>query len=339
MASIYLSRSLWAYKFRKLNYLLSACIAYARLYIRIRMQRLQQPVIGLLLVEHLGDIVAAEPIIGELRLKNPKAKIVWIVRDAFQSLLQNHPDIDEVIVEQSILCSIMLTNNSPFTQLHNLHLSGLRFDPYFKRELFNEKAEQMGLNLHTYYHRGNLLKGVYDLCEIPYSESKQPHLYLESDELIQLPESYWVIHRKSNGADREWTDPNWEALILKLLEYYDIHVVEIGVSDGLAIQHDRFISCVGKTSLVSMAKIIQGAAFFMGIDSGPTHIANAFEIPGLILLGNYKDFKNHMPYSGAYENGRAKIFHYPNGLSTDIPLETVWQLLTQLKPIPETQLA
>jgi len=46
-----------------------------------------------------------------------------------------------------------------------------------------------------------------------------------------------------------------------------------------------------------------------------------------------------MPYSGAYENGRAKIYHYPDGLSTEIPLETVWDLLSQLKPISETQLA
>ena len=61
-------------------------MAYARLYIRIRMQRFQQPVIGILLAEHLGDIVAAEPIIGELRQKHPQAKIVWIVKASFRSL-------------------------------------------------------------------------------------------------------------------------------------------------------------------------------------------------------------------------------------------------------------
>ncbi len=339
MASIYFSRSLWAYKFRKLSYWFSACVSYVQLYLRIRMQRFQQPVIGILLAEHLGDIVAAEPIIGELRLKHPRAKVVWIVKASFRSLLENHPQIDEVIEEHSVLNSIWLTQRHPFTHFYNLHLSNLRFDPYFKRGLMNQKADQLGLTMHTYYHRGNLLKGVFDLCDIPYLESKQPHLYLRNEDSLKLPPNYWVIHRKSNGADREWVDGNWQALIEKILDRYDATIIEIGVSDGLAIQHPKFLSFVGKTSLTNMAKIIQGADFFIGIDSGPTHIANAFEIPGLILLGNYKDFKNHMPYSGAYENGRAKIYHYPDGLSTEIPLETVWELLSQLKPIPETQLA
>ena len=137
--------------------------------------------------------------------------------------------------------------------------------------------------------------------------------------------------------DRETEKPYVEVSVGE--QKFERRDVEIGISDGLAIDHPKFISYVGKTSLASMAKIIQGAKFFIGIDSGPTHIANAFEIPGLILLGDYKDFKNHMPYSGAYETGCAKIYHYPDGLSTEIPFETVWQMLTQLKPIPSTQLA
>jgi heptosyltransferase-3 len=88
-----------------------------------------------------------------------------------------------------------------------------------------------------------------------------------------------------------------------------------------------------------MANIISGALFFIGIDSGPAHIANAFEIPGLILLGEFKNFKNHMPYSGAYEHGRASIYHYPNGSSAEIPLDIVWQQLINTIPIPSTQLA
>ncbi len=339
MASIYVSRSLWAYKFRKLSYWLSACMAFARLYFRFRMQRWQQPVIGILLTEHLGDIVAAEPIIHELKQKHPRAKIVWIVRASFQCLLENHPLLDEVITEPSILVSIWLSKRSPFTHFYNLHLSQLRFDPYFHTELHNAKADQIGLTIATYYHRGNLLKGIYDLCNIPYQESKQPHLHLGQESKIQLPDKYWVIHRKSNGEDREWKDAHWKTLVQRIMEHYDMTIVEIGVSDGMQMSNPRFISYVGKTSLSSMAHIIAGAEFFLGIDSGPTHIANAFEIPGLILLGNYKDFKNYMPYSGAYENGLAKIYHHPDGLSTEIPLETVWNMLTELKPIPEQQLA
>lgn len=339
MASIYVSRSLWEYKFRKLSYWFSACISYIQLYIGIRLERIFHPVVGILLAEHLGDIVAAEPIIDELRLKHPKARIVWIVRDIYKDLLAHHPHIDQVIVENSVLCSMWLTTNHPFNDFYNLHMNELRFDPYFKRALFNAQAETVGLNKGNYYSRGNLLKGFYELCGLTYKQSKQPHLYLGEVATMHLPSNYWVIHRKSNGIDREWKDESWIRLIEKAIETYDVHVIEVGVSEGLKITHANFISLVGKTSISVMAKVIAGADFFLGIDSGPAHIANAFEITGLLLLGEYKNFKNHMPYSGAYEQGRATIYHYPNGSSAEIPEDLVWQQLSKIKPIPEKQLA
>jgi heptosyltransferase-3 len=339
MASIYLSKSLWEYKFRKLSYWFSACISYAQLHLSVRLARISQPVVGILLAEHLGDIVAAEPIIAALRIKHPKARIVWIAKGLYQGLLEKHPHIDQVIIENSILASSWICQHSPFTHFYNLHMNELRFDPYFKFSLFNKQAEKIGLTKHNYYERGNLLKGIFDLCDIPYRESLQPKLYLGKEKSWDLPAKYWVIHRKSNGADREWQDKHWIALIDQVIATYDISIVEVGASDGLAIKHPKFISMVGKTSVVEMANIISEAQFFIGIDSGPAHIANAYEIPGLLLLGTYKNFKNHMPFSGSYEQGRAMIYHNPAGSSAGIPFETVWQQLSNLKPIPATQLA
>ena len=339
MASIYVSRSLWEYKFRKLSYWFSACISFAQLYVSIRLARMAKPVIGILLAEHLGDIVAAEPIIDALRTKHPNARIVWIVKDLYKGLLENHPHIDQVVTENSVLASTWLNTFSPFSHFYNLHMNELRVDPFFKRVLYNAKAEKIDLTKHNYYQRGNLLKGFYDLCDIPYEDSKQPKLYLANPKNFDLPSKYWVIHRKSNGTDREWQDVHWIELLNQALESYDTTIVEVGASDGLSINHPKFISMVGKTSVVEMANIISGAQFFMGIDSGPAHIANAFEIPGLILLGEYKNFKNHMPYSGSYELGRAMIYHNPDGSSAEIPMETVWHQLSNIKPIPATQLA
>ena len=339
MASIYLSKSLWEYKFRKLSYWLSACISYAQLHLSVRLARISQPVVGILLAEHLGDIVAAEPIIAALRIKHPKARIVWIAKGLYQGLLEKHPHIDQVIIENSILASSWICQHSPFTHFYNLHMNELRLDPYFKFSLFNKQAEKIGLTKHNYYERGNLLKGIFDLCDIPYRESLQPKLYLGKEKSWDLPAKYWVIHRKSNGSDREWQDKHWIALIDQVIATYDISIVEVGASDGLAIKHPKFISMVGKTSVVEMANIISEAQFFIGIDSGPAHIANAYEIPGLLLLGTYKNFKNHMPFSGSYEQGRAMIYHNPAGSSAGIPFETVWQQLSNLKPIPATQLA
>jgi heptosyltransferase-3 len=42
---------------------------------------------------------------------------------------------------------------------------------------------------------------------------------------------------------------------------------------------------------------------FIGIDSGPGHLANAVGARGVILLYDYKGFGDYMPYSGRYQNG------------------------------------
>jgi heptosyltransferase-3 len=64
-----------------------------------------------------------------------------------------------------------------------------------------------------------------------------------------------------------------------------------------------------------MAEVIRRAALFVGIDSGPAHVANAVGTPGVILLGAYRDFGRYMPYSGAYQTGaNATLVHEPSAL-------------------------
>jgi heptosyltransferase-3 len=88
---------------------------------------------------------------------------------------------------------------------------------------------------------------------------------------------------------------------------------------------------VGKTSLSDMMKIIKGSSFFIGLDSGPTHIANACMIPGLILNGEFLNFKTYMSYSGMYKNSQnVKVLFNESGKAKDLTLDKVWTELCQL---------
>ncbi|WP_373506447.1 glycosyltransferase family 9 protein [Thiocapsa sp.] len=46
----------------------------------------------------IGDIVFASPLIAVLRRAYPQAHIAWLVQPEYRSLLDRHPDLDEVIV-------------------------------------------------------------------------------------------------------------------------------------------------------------------------------------------------------------------------------------------------
>jgi len=46
----------------------------------------------------IGDIVFASPLVTALRRAYPQAHIAWLVQSEYRSLLEHHPDLDEVIV-------------------------------------------------------------------------------------------------------------------------------------------------------------------------------------------------------------------------------------------------
>lgn len=55
--------------------------------------------------------------------------------------------------------------------------------------------------------------------------------------------------------------------------------------------------------MLETAEVIGQAGLFVGIDSGPAHMANAMGTDGVILLGQLFDFTDYLPYSGRYKQG------------------------------------
>ncbi len=333
MPSIYLSTALWQYKFRKLGYLFAGLKAYIQLCTWVMFQRIlhpSRPILGILLAQHLGDIVASEPIIPALLKKYPQAKLVWIIQKHFRPLLEQHPDIFRLVSEENMLSSYFLTKWNPFHHFFNLHLNELRKDPFFHIPLENDTATKLGINIHNYYSKHNLLENFSQLAGLGLIKG-QPTIYLPNKKFnLPFEGKYWLIHRISNDPCREWTDQNWLKLIQAAIQEWDVNIVEIGTSQGLDFEHPKFLSLVGKTSVEDSLFLIKSASFFIGIDSGPTHCANAFQIPALVMLGEFADFKKYMSYSGAYQqNTLANLVYNEQGPAKQLSFEEVWNRLQQ----------
>lgn len=332
MPSIYLKKSLWSYKFRKLTYLIRAIGAYGFLNTTLFLKRILHPnktFIGILLAEHLGDIVSSEPIIDALHKKFKNAEIYWIVKPVFAPIISKHPGLSKVILETNILFSILVSRKNAFTEFYNLHLNDLRKDPFFGTKLVNSYAEEIGLSVDNYYKSSNLLGNFSRLCHLNLDHNA-PSIFIEEAK-IKLPfeGNYWVLHRKSTDINREWQDENWVQLLDLLTMEHGINVVEIGTNDPLDYSNKNFLNLVGKTSIEETCMLIKSACFFLGIDSGPTHIANAFKIPALILCGHFANFKKYMSYSGAYQEkgGIANIYFNASGSARELPFLEVWEEL------------
>jgi heptosyltransferase-3 len=282
----------------------------------------------------LGDMVASEPILPRLNRKFKHTHITWITSKVYFPVFENHPLLDLLVDQKCSLLSYLLQKSNPFHQYFNLHLTGFRIDEMTGISILNAKADQLGIDLSNYYQKYNLLEIALKLCDLEI-EDAQPQIYLVDIPFsIPFEKPYWVIHAKSNAGFRDWRDDHWRNLLLKIIGTWNIKIIEIGHINSLNFQHDNFISLVGKTSLPETMKIMKGASFFIGLDSGPTHIANAFMLPGLVLNGEFLNFKTYVSYSGMYKNSpKVKVLFNEVGKAKDLPFEAVWKELCQLMSV------
>ena len=114
-------------------------------------------------------------------------------------------------------------------------------------------------------------------------------------EKYNLPEQYLIIspsnsHQKRNLLNyRAWVNDSWKELISKLQK--DIQVVIVGNKgeeeffDKLTPYSDNVIDLVGKTSLVDLISVIDGANGLVATDTGTAHMASSVSTPVFALIG------------------------------------------------------
>ena len=114
---------------------------------------------------------------------------------------------------------------------------------------------------------------------------------------------FYNVHNESGSNQRNWSIEKWNKLVNHIINHYKIFVVEIGLRSELNIIDDKmYLNLSNKLSILSSAEIIKRSSIFIGLDSGPSHIANAVGTKGIILMGDYCDFINYQPFSGGYNN-------------------------------------
>lgn len=282
------------------------------------------------LVEHIGDIIACEPIARYFKEQDKDVKIIWIVNNKYRELLEYNPNVDKYItvdcLSEWIYLKYFLQNLSKVT-LTDLHMPDRLCSKFYLR-LSNPNGKNITIN--NYYEHGALLNVISLIAGLPCLDLA-PRMYLpvvRSCKLENLPKHYIVIQTTSNEKCRNWQIDKW----CELVRYYkECIFIEVGLSatiSGIDNCDSRFC---GKTTLLEVAQIIQGADLFIGVDSAFAHFANALSVPGVVLLGKYKNFDKYMPYTGNYANGiNAEIIHY-HEIVAKLPVTMVCEAVDRIR--------
>lgn len=299
----------------------SAKLGALRLGLRLAALRvlawlLRRELIVVALLEHFGDIVACEPVVGHLRRQHRRPWLVWICRPGYAELVRHHPGIDFVATVPCLTSWIIARRYRLAHQQVDLHVNG-RSCPVCLRALENDAAP--GITLANYYSFGSLQRAFTLAAGLP-ALDEAPSLHFPADIDLRLaalavPRDCIVFHGKSNEAARDWPLDRWLPLLRQISARHRIPIIEVGLASVLPPGESGVINLCGRLSLLETARVIQRARLFVGIDSGPAQLANAARCESVILLGNYRGFGAYMPYSGFFPSGGATILRTAGDLA------------------------
>jgi ADP-heptose:LPS heptosyltransferase len=280
----------------------------------------------ILLFEHIGDIIASEPVIGHLKKLNDGKKIIWAMNRLYYETLIAHPDLDYIIVVDDIQDIIDLISLIKYKRnIINLHFDNkisVKNDKAILHNPINTKFNKL-----NYFYYGCLLETFSQIAGLP-KLSDQPtfHILPSVSPPSYLPKKYFAVHCKSNDYKKNWCKSSWTKLSSHIIEA-GWNVVEFGFEPIAQPFHEfshGYFDLTHIRHIQVIASILQQSSFFIGIDSGFAHIANALKIDGLVLLGRYAQFIRYNPYSGLYSD-KKYIIHatYPR-VAKSITFERVW---------------
>ena len=275
--------------------------------------------IALIKPSALGDIAHALPVATMLRQRFPHAELSWIVNTSYASLLENHPDLDEVIRYDRGLIKKRL-------------FDGINYHARFFRQLRSRRFD-MVIDLQGLLRSALLVKATGARWKIGLSSAREGARWFYN---IILPDDLWNMH----AVDRYWlvaealgvghqskqfrfpsldTERNrWLASLAALprpwvmmnlgtrwetkrwpVDHFAIlgqHVtmtssgstILVGGPDEAALAHQyqqkwsrNVLSTVGKTSLRDLTALLTLSDLVISNDSGPLHLAVALGKPVL----------------------------------------------------------
>jgi len=274
----------------------------------------------IMLAEHLGDIVANEPVARYLKWRFSERPVYWVVESRFSDIVRYNPFIDGYVEVDSLKECI--------EKIVNLFFDG-RPD-CVDHPKYYWHAKENGIGFRNFYANDCLLSsmsqaaGLDRLMLAPRFWEKPEYSRLSKEEVwekLGLSEAVdkiahdhgscrvILLHTKSNDPRRDWTDEKFTELTDKMLgKYPAIVIAELGMTPVVNLKDARFVTLETIKDLQFIYQVIKNAELIIGIDSSFMHMANASGTKAVSIMGRLDQFSHHCPYSGRFWDGNGITF-------------------------------
>jgi heptosyltransferase III len=249
-------------------------------------------------IRSMGDCVLTTPALGLLKQCRPDLKIGIVVEDRFSALFSDHPDVAAVMAPawQSVrgfepdLC---INLHGGTRSLLMTWLSGARFRAGFAHHVttfpYNlrvGRAQQI-LGVNRTVHTAEHLASVAFALGVPNAPIPRASLAPGEfpKEAMAFGTRYAVIHAFASAPEKCWPVERF-AEVGRYLSLWNIAPVFLaGPGDDLPVMEDQHVF---RGSLMQAKAVLSRAKLFVGNDSGPAHVAAAFNVPSVVLFGPSK---------------------------------------------------
>ena len=216
----------------------------------------------------LGDVLWIEPVIAALAAKNKKL----IVHTKYNALFENYPFTNVTFKEKLSFFEKLL-----------VRIEGLLGTKIVSINLDKSYEQNPTVHFLNAYQTKAGLPAINQYPNIFISEKEKKNRIIDGKYLVLHLESFASKpFRQIYGVD--WTR------VIEHLTIMGFKVVQIGVNDKPLPG-----AITVKTTLRELISLIYNCRFFIGLDSGPSHIAAALGKPAIIFFGAVNPFLRHFP--------------------------------------------
>lgn len=279
----------------------------------------------LLQLKRIGDLVLTTPAIAALRERFPEAEVTVVVSSECADLLPAISGVDHILMARRGLRDLAaflavagkrfdfcvdFTRNDRSAFLAFLSGARKRIVSYRVRDqsksrarLYTDFVDVRMRDLHTIDYNLSLLEPL-EIRDVSCAlHLRLPQSAHEKADAVRRnwngSKPYIVLHPGSARREKLWEAGRWAQVIERFGRDEDFDLVLTSGPSNHEQAHiaaiknqtqQRIIDLSGKTDLLTLAALIDGARLLVTVDSAPMHLAAATHTPQVILFGPTNPF-------------------------------------------------
>lgn len=240
----------------------------------------------------LGDCVLTTPALDILKRFRPDLRVAVVVEERFRAIFEGNPDVERILPPElgalrrwrPVLC---LNLHGGTRSAWMTAWSGARwragFGHFRHRAAYNvriPRAQEI-LGMERTVHTAEHLASAMFYLGAPVGEIPRAKLVVADGGSAGRPTA--VIHAVAAAPEKAWRADGFLAVAEQLKQSGMEPVFIGGAADDLG--PFRAYRTLAGAPLAEIKALLEGAALFVGNDSGPAHMAAALGVPSVVVFG------------------------------------------------------